>query len=525
MKKLFILLCILVVAPCFAFETDGGNIKSVSLYQNSALISREFKANLAKGENSIVIKGLSSLIDVSTFRITPKNAQGLRISEINTEETFLSGRMQEKLAQLTDKLETTDKQIRQLTDEAAVLRNSVDFIKRSSPFSINQKTSIAEMGEYLKFAELTLSIKNSKIAETESAVKLLKIRKDALEKEIAFIKGGNEEAFNLIITLTSASDKTADFELSYVTGGAGWEPVFEMRADSSASKAEISAYAGISQTTGEDWKNVTLEISTLSPETASVPEVSPWYIDIYKPSHVSSDYGFMPKAMAMPVMEVAEKSAMPEEPRQKEGLNSFSFALPDRISIPSDGQNHRILLKTAAAETEFELYSVPKQSKKAFLTATVKNPFSFPIISGEMNVFLDDSLVNTEIINPSVPSGEEIAVSFGVDESVKVERKLAEKKTSEKGVFSKDESVSYAYEITVINAKKKAVNITIDEAVPVSRNEQIKVTMGKYTAENAEIDEEGILSWTLKLNPMEKKVLKLGYTVEYPSDANVTGLE
>ena len=61
--------------------------------------------------------------------------------------------------------------------------------------------------------------------------------------------------------------------------------------------------------------------------------------------------------------------------------------------------------------------------------------------------------------------------------------------------------------------------------MPISRNEKIAVALLSPAEKEVKPDEAGILKWTLDLKPAEQRELKVKFTVEYPSDVNVSGLE
>ena len=73
--------------------------------------------------------------------------------------------------------------------------------------------------------------------------------------------------------------------------------------------------------------------------------------------------------------------------------------------------------------------------------------------------------------------------------------------------------------------------------LPITRHEKIVVTMVAPAASEirpeeeggkdgvVRKDEDGVLSWTLKLQPGEKRTIPLKFYVEYPADFAVSGME
>jgi uncharacterized protein (TIGR02231 family) len=72
--------------------------------------------------------------------------------------------------------------------------------------------------------------------------------------------------------------------LPTVVSGASWTPLYDLRAKISTSPKEPSTVslhyrASISQSTGEDWSNVSLTLSTASPLlTSTIPALDAWTI-------------------------------------------------------------------------------------------------------------------------------------------------------------------------------------------------------------------------------------------------------
>lgn len=279
------LISLLFFSVSFAYETDGGAIKSVSVYRTGAIVKREFRVQLKKGENTVFVRGLPLSVYSNTLRANPKAVGAVRVTDIEAETTYLNTTATEKLAELESRRDKTEQQIRKNKDEREVLVTSRRLLKEISPFSRNQKATMAEIEEYLKYTEKTLAAKNDRIAAIDLTLDALNKQKDSITREIEKLGSESGETRNFRLSVLSSAETEADFELSYMVSGAGWSPLYEIRTDSAGNSAEFTAYANIKQRTGEDWKNVNIEISTISPVFETAPAAKPWYMDIYKPSY------------------------------------------------------------------------------------------------------------------------------------------------------------------------------------------------------------------------------------------------
>jgi uncharacterized protein (TIGR02231 family) len=94
--------------------------------------------------------------------------------------------------------------------------------------------------------------------------------------------------------------------------------------------------------------------------------------------------------------------------------------------------------------------------------------------------------------------------------------------------------VTYEFLVTLTNNRKSAERVVFKDVLPVSRNEKIIVKLlgpaerdVGTTAAPKEVTREadGKLVWRLDLKPGEKREIPLKFSVDYPADVTVTGLE
>jgi uncharacterized protein (TIGR02231 family) len=503
-------------------------IQGIVLYPDSAMIKKEAGIAVKKGENIIRISGLTTALTNESVQVNIKEKAAVRISDVRVEKTYLQKTVQDKIQKLQSRLESINELINANQNEISAIKSSIEFLKKTVPFPQNQKVTPAEVEGYAKFIEKSLSVNNERVAKLENKIKKLQEEKRAVENEIKTLGSSRDESKTIIINLLSNAEREINLGLSYIVTKAGWSPQYDVRADSATGKIDIACFAAITQSTGEDWKNANMEISTARPSYGPPPELSAWYVDIYKPRPVVYKYK---KAIEGEDFIMKDKIPMAaqeqqfEEPKIKAEATSFSFIIPGKVNIPSDNQPHRVLIASSSREAKLDYYAVPKLSRYAYLRAGLKNPLPFPILSGQMSMFLDERFVNTTSIDKQILPDDDMSLSLGIDEGVKIEKKLLKKFTEYSGVFSKNTQINYEYAIDIVSAKDKEIGINISDNYPVSRNEQIKIALDLPKKEDTKISDDGIISWDLRLKPNEKKALKIKFMVEHPKDLRITGLE
>ena len=143
-------------------------------------------------------------------------------------------------------------------------------------------------------------------------------------------------------------------------------------------------------------------------------------------------------------------------------------------------------------------------------------------------------IVSTSALKTVMPA-ERFELSLGADEGIAIKCRVVNRFSETTGLLSKARRVTYEFLITITNNKKTAERVVFKEALPLTRNEKIFVkllapdekTVGTQEKPGAEVtrEEDNKLVWRLDLKPGEKREIPLKFSVEYPGDIQVTGLE
>ena len=123
-----------------------------------------------------------------------------------------------------------------------------------------------------------------------------------------------------------------------------------------------------------------------------------------------------------------------------------------------------------------------------------------------------------------VLAGDEMRLTLGMDETIFVSTKLEKQFTERTGAFSKKVHKHFEYQAEIVNGKSRQITLLVRDQVPVSAHEEIKVEVTSPTPKEAEIDSDGIVTWTLTLAPGEKRQLTTSFDVSYPENKEITGL-
>ena len=180
-------------------------------------------------------------------------------------------------------------------------------------------------------------------------------------------------------------------------------------------------------------------------------------------------------------------------------------------TIPSDGSEHEATLGTQSIPANFSYYAAPKITPNVYMLAEVPNWRDYELLKGKLRVFLDNTYVGDSYWTP-LEIQDTLHFSLGVEKNIGVERTLKATK-EKKNLLRTAKKVTRSWQITVKNNKETAVDVVVEDQIPVATNDDAKVTL--MESSNAKVDEkEGRLKWTLHLAPGEKKEININYEVK-----------
>lgn len=214
---------------------------------------------------------------------------------------------------------------------------------------------------------------------------------------------------------------------------------------------------------------------------------------------------------------VSSISSVPLEVASVEKQTNVSFEIKMPYTILSDGKQAAVDIGNYDFKAAYEYYAVPKVFADAFLTAKITDFNDINLISGEANIFFEGTYLGKTLLD--VQQADTLTISLGVDKNVSVKREK-QKGYTERQFIGSSQKDSRHFVIEVKNRKSQAINLTIEDQIPVATNSDISVE--KQELSKAKLDEvTGKLIWQFLLQPNEQKKLDLKYQVKYPKNRPV----
>jgi uncharacterized protein (TIGR02231 family) len=188
----------------------------------------------------------------------------------------------------------------------------------------------------------------------------------------------------------------------------------------------------------------------------------------------------------------------------------FNIKLP--YSVPSDGEQILMVINNHSVQADYYHFMVPRINNNAFLLAKIGDWETLNFLPGKANIYFRNTYVGQTQIDPAILK-DTMEVALGRDQNIISTRKKL--KDEEKNVvFSKRILREFTFEIMVRNNTSNSIKLDLEDQIPVSVNEDIKVKLlEKAGAEY--IQSTGKLLWKLRLTPGESRKIKFSYSVEH----------
>jgi uncharacterized protein (TIGR02231 family) len=188
-------------------------------------------------------------------------------------------------------------------------------------------------------------------------------------------------------------------------------------------------------------------------------------------------------------------------------------------------KNFRLSSSTSVPELVVE--STPALDASAFIEAAFKHAEEAPLLPGRILIYRDGTYVGQGRM-PLTPKDEKVRIGFGADEKVKVERitvrKISTTPSGVTGYLAKSKTEEREYRFAVHNGHDIPVVVRIEDRLPVSENEEVKVETLPGSAPPAEQDvrdRRGVQAWTLSMKPNSDQSLPFGWRVSWPKEKDL----
>src|SRR6267143_1314870 len=509
-----------------AIAQDASRITSVTLYPGSATVERT--ARVVPGMTRLEITGLPANFDPQTVRV--ESTPGVRLGEVSTQDQSRTAASSARESAIEDRIQALKDRQAVLEVDAKSAQMAADYISRlGAPSSGTEKPAPALNGKSV--AEVIEAVRRGgsdafgRIQKVQVQKRELDKEIRALERDLARLKSGAKDVRTIAVGVSA--ERAGEVRVSYQMNGAGWRPAYRAGLDSAGSKVLLERQGAVSQTTGEDWTNVRLKLSTGQPRLSPQgTEPRPWKLSLFSPhtdrlSEISS--GVVAAKAPAALMRAKVDEPRQETPVELQTTFTTEFEVPGTVSLPSDGRKLTVSLAKLSLPVKMRLRVVPRLDAAAVVTAESERPEGV-WLAGDIQLYRDGNYVGATSWNPQTSAA--LTLPFGRDSLVRVKVDRAEDRNGSGGLIGQrnEREVSDLYTLT--SHHKTPVELLVLESSPVSTNDQIKVEAKfdpKPTTENWE-ERQGVVAWARAIAPNETLKFSVSYAIGYPKDGAVAGL-
>ena len=508
-------------------------VQSATVYFNAAELVQNTNVNLNKGTNEIVVKNVANYLLENTLRIAVPNNVTVMSSQFTQDylSEFETDPTHPELKKVKDSITLVNKSLQNLNVEKITLQKTIALL------DANQKVAGEQSG--LNVAELMKLVEFYKTKQTELQAGINIItEKETIWKEIlnqlnTKLQAGNpikEKISNgkLIVQLMSESNQNINLEISYLTQSAGWYPFYDLKANDVKSPIDLLYKGQVYQSTGMDWKNVKLTLSSGNPNQFNqAPILQAWFLqwgypmDLYQQNAKMNQIQSRKPVLAEVAMAPTSDEGISDFTQIQENQLSISFDIDIPYDILSNNKPHSVTLKNVKLPATYKYYAAPKVDPEAYLLAEIADYSQYNLLPGEANIIFEGMYVGKTNINPN-QTADTLQLSMGKDKKLSVKKEKIADKSGTKFLSGYKEQ-TFTFDITVRNNKKDAVFILLKDQYPLSTDKEIEISL--LESSKASVNSEtGIITWDVDLKPNETKKFRVSYKVKYPKDKIISNL-
>jgi uncharacterized protein (TIGR02231 family) len=539
------LVLIAASAACAARAADlevESAIDAVTVYPDGASVTRVITLDLPSGDTTLVAKDFPLTLDPASLRVEGEGGSQLTIGAIDA-------RPPRPVPPVN--LSELDKRSEALKDERADLdgviaaaqarRKFAEHFAEASPAGLGEKGEARPLTEWrAAFAAIA-----DEVASADNAIRDAQRKQRELDRQIARLEADRTikppSKLEVRIDLAAAGAAKASLRVSYTVRNARWTPLYDARLDTGAKdrkpSLELVRRAEITQSTGEDWSNVTLAVSTVRvARGGNAPDLNSLIVhypqiafdaplgaaaDKTRMRSATSEQRLVEPAPASAPAQPLAKKAEEQQATAEIGAFQAAFKIPGRVSVGASEGAKALRISTVTVAPDLVIRSAPVADPTAFIEASFVQKEDAPLLPGRVSIYRDGSFVGRGGMEARAKD-ETVRLGFGADDKVKIERSVIKRSEGSAGlIVTTSRTDERAFKTTVRNGHDFPIKVMVEDQLPVSENEEIQVEMLPATTPPTSSDlhdKRGVLQWAFEAKPGEVKDIALAWRVRWPKD-------
>lgn len=498
----------------------ASQIVAVTVYQGSAMVTREVTVPAGKGLMELVVSPLPD--QVADTSLYTEGADGLRVLSTRFRTRAVQQDTRAAVRDLQAEIKTLQNTSEKLTRDIAMAELNLALYTKLEGFTAATMQTLTDKGALNAEAVTTLA-KFITTSRGETAQKQVETRQQLADttQQIEFKQrqlseltaGTSRIERDAVITLDrgGTAGDAGKIRLNYLVNAVTWQPQYKIHAGTDAdTKVHVEYLASIQQQSGEDWIDAAISLSTAEPMlNAAPPELLALELNV-SPVVANAQAGFQPgfafasdvnageslklrkesqqyansnnHALALQTLNAASALDQTNEllaPQEKEAVTSVregpsvTFHLDAHYSVPSRADQQLIEVTRLDFKPDYFYKAVPVLTTHVYRQANLTNDSAYVFLPGDATMYVGKDFVGRMTL-PLVALGDAFAVGFGVDPQIQVERTLVAKTQSVQGG---NQVHVYDFCIRVSNLKHEKVAVQLWDRLPKADSESAGVTL------------------------------------------------
>lgn len=260
------------------------SISAVMVFLSGAEVTRTGKVDLPKGTSTLILNGLSEEVDPANIQVSGSGA--FTILGVQHRLNYLEEKQdREEVVKLKDRIKAIEVDIERENSMLSVVEREDARLAKNEVVAGDQGLTLSQLqsiNEYLRGRQEALATKRLEIKHTLAT---LNEQLGKVKLQLAQVQGKRTRPTSEVVVEVSANAPVnAGITLKYMVRSAGWNPSYDIRVSDITKPMELTYKAQVYQSTGEDWDNVQLTLSSGDPnKDAIMPTIYPWRLDFGMP--------------------------------------------------------------------------------------------------------------------------------------------------------------------------------------------------------------------------------------------------
>ncbi len=510
-----------------AREIVNSEVKEVTIFLDKARVERQGNIRLKKGRNQIVFPYLSPHADESTIQVSGKG--NFKIISARYELNYLvTLPAHPELKILEDSLEKLQWNLEIMLNRKSVLNEEQNLLlanKSIGGANTGINTRELELMADLFKRRLT-RIKEELLTLSQSEKKQRENIQKVQNQINSFRQKGDRPSGAVIIEAEASDTGPAQFDFSYLVSNVSWTPFYEVRVNENEKQLSIIFNAAVMQQTGEEWKRVSVKLTTYKPSTGNYkPELFPWYLNFHDPIVITEGARYQSLIQSRVGADEGKKD-MPDAQWQQPvtavqtGLyTTYEITVPYDIS--SDGKAVMLMVQEYKMPVQQLHFAVPKVEKDVFVMGHITGWQELGLLAGKAAIYYHGSYTGETFLNPHEAS-DTLHIPLGRDRHVVLKRELL-KDYSTGQLIGNNRIRTFTYEFVIKNQKSYPITLWMEDQIPVSQIKEIEVKPLELSGGDLN-KETGKVTWKIDLKANEQVKKRFSFSVKHPQGKYIPGL-